>query len=443
MTNMSASPITSVQPQAALASPLQGGGFGHEAQPSSVFPNTLYLQLRGRRFQVERETLANFPESVLVVMFPNGIVMSPRTPWPEDNANSADTPHGSSSTAHGNTAACPMDLVHVDFSPEMLEYILKFYDKVVEMSSPDSDGHHDLLGSTSMSYDEYPSTADMTEESMVTAQTSFSAPRDTSNGNGSQSAIPATNQAPSAGGVTNASQITTTTTASDPSMAPTSENPSLASSSYMLFANVPHPYFHDKHGIIVLREDLDYFTIVKPFVANGPVTGNPGDADRPPEKTTDIAPMTVDELKRRCGEVLLGHRHVFAALERNMRQHQQQPQSADDDDDAAATPTVAGGGVEQQLIDMLCVSGFARDAQWGCRVKEPSKAAIASLSLVRLEATGQAAQMVAAQKLLLFWKKPARKCWWDGTDIVLNNSKTDVPVRVWCRRTWTLELALV
>ncbi|KAJ1979287.1 hypothetical protein H4R35_001571 [Dimargaris xerosporica] len=439
MTNMSASPITSVQPQAALASPLQGGGFGHDAQPSNVFPNTLHLQLRGRRFQVERETLANFPESVLVVMFPNGIVMSPRTPWPEGNANSADAPKGSSATAAGSTTAYPMDLVHVDFSPEMLEYILRFYDKVIEMSSPDSDHHHDLLGSTSMSYDEYPSTADMTEESMVTAQTSFTAPRGTSNGNGPQGATTTSNHVPSAASVANASQITTTTTASDPSVAPTSENPSLASSSYMLFANVPHPYFHDKHGIIVLREDLDYFTIVKPFVATGPVAGNPGDADRPAEKTTDIAPMTVDELKRRCGEVLLGHQQVFAALERNMRQHQQQPSS----DDEATTPAVAGGGVEQQLIDMLCVSGFARNAQWGCRVKEPNKAAIASLSLVRLEATGQAAQMVAAQKLLLFWKKPARKCWWDGTDIVLNNSKTDVPVRVWCRRTWTLELALV
>jgi len=89
------------------------------------------------------------------------------------------------------------------------------------------------------------------------------------------------------------------------------------------------------------------------------------------------------------------------------------------------------------------------------------------------------AQLSTAQKLLLFWRKPARKCWWDGVDVVLplTEGEPSAPVteattqttesvtasgggmtaaevellktgkgrriRVWARRVWTLELSLV
>lgn len=44
-----------------------------------------------------------------------------------------------------------------------------------------------------------------------------------------------------------------------------------------------------------------------------------------------------------------------------------------------------------------------------------------------------------AQKLLLFWRKPARRCWWEG--IELNDVEgVDGPVKVWIRRVWTLEM---
>lgn len=97
-------------------------------------------------------------------------------------------------------------------------------------------------------------------------------------------------------------------------------------------------------------------------------------------------------------------------------------------------------------------------------------------------------QLATAQKLLLFWRKPARKCWWDGVDVVLPIKEGQIPlkgdanqktkenakqglvttdenevggngmsekekellesgngrkVRVWARRVWTLELSLV
>lgn len=92
-------------------------------------------------------------------------------------------------------------------------------------------------------------------------------------------------------------------------------------------------------------------------------------------------------------------------------------------------------------------------------------------------------QLNTAQKLLLFWRKPARKCWWDGVDVVLPIKEGETTAlatatttesatataeavsasgggmtpaelellktgkgrrtRVWARRVWTLELSLV
>lgn len=36
----------------------------------------LHLDLRGKRFEVDRETIMNLPESVLLCLFPNGLVLS-------------------------------------------------------------------------------------------------------------------------------------------------------------------------------------------------------------------------------------------------------------------------------------------------------------------------------------------------------------------------------
>jgi hypothetical protein len=40
------------------------------------FLTRLLLDLRGKRFSVDRETTMNLPESVLLCLFPNGLVLS-------------------------------------------------------------------------------------------------------------------------------------------------------------------------------------------------------------------------------------------------------------------------------------------------------------------------------------------------------------------------------
>ncbi|RHZ71236.1 hypothetical protein Glove_261g83 [Diversispora epigaea] len=295
--------------------------------PESAFPSKLMLELRGTRFEIDREMLMSLPESILIVMFPNGLILGRGgvLDYEEDedpDENSLDE------------LSIEDQVIYVDFDPLCLEYILNFF---------------------------------------KTAQDAFYSNQ------GSVSNFP---------------------------HSPT-QNPLL-----------------NKQAIIVLREELDYFTIPPkskkkvPSMSSSPVE-NSGDA----VELTVVEPvMNIFELKTDCGTYLLHQRKIFTALQRNVNKE--------------------NNVAEQHLIDMLCVSGFSREDEWGYRNIEPQKTCIVSIALVMLKTTGQSNQMATAQKLLLFWRKPARKCWWDGFEVKVGRDK-DIPVRLWCRRTWTLELALV
>ncbi|KAG1055507.1 hypothetical protein G6F43_002549 [Rhizopus delemar] len=159
-----------------------------------------------------------------------------------------------------------------------------------------------------------------------------------------------------------------------------------------------YPSILDKIPIIVLREELEYYCISQ-------------------NKKSD--PI---KLKIAAGEYLKSEDQVFAALQKNIGK--------------------ANNVAEQHLIDMLCQAGFSREDKWGYRELEPNRTCINSMSLVALKSSGtdHTHRMDnTAQKLLLFWRKPARKCWWDGNTVQVDNQ----PVRLWARRTWTLELSMI
>lgn len=146
-----------------------------------------------------------------------------------------------------------------------------------------------------------------------------------------------------------------------------------------------------KQAIIVLREELEYFSITTPGAL----------------ASVDASGLANDELralKRAAGQALASKRLIFTALQRNVNKENNQ--------------------AEQHLIDMLCMSGFDRDDEWGFRACEPTRNLIASMALVLLKTgiihPGQPGapegithpiiddkQMSTAQKLLLFWRKPA------------------------------------
>ena len=93
-------------------------------------------------------------------------------------------------------------------------------------------------------------------------------------------------------------------------------------------------------------------------------------------------------------------------------------------------------------------SGFNHDDSWGHRAGEPNKAVICSLALARLRTDVRANPNDAAsnnavgmaQKLLLFWRKPARRCWWEGVELDNVEGLEGQKLKVWIRRVWTLEM---
>lgn len=214
-----------------------------------------------------------------------------------------------------------------------------------------------------------------------------------------------------------------------------------------------------KPAIIVLREDLDYYVIP-------PVAG--------------CTAEDIKHLKIEVGLQIANHQLVFSGLGY----------------DPSLLPTVEQklGPAEQHLFDMLCSSGFDRGQSWGNRSMEPDRCVIQSLSLVRLvteqptppespglgpvtsntSASSRARSRIANlansasraasrslsrarrnhdagyTKLLLFWRKPARKCWWSNQELTvstagLNLEKLgkEVKVGIHVRRVWTLELSVI
>ncbi|TDL20440.1 phosphatase activator [Rickenella mellea] len=295
----------------------------------------LQLDLRGERFSVDRETIMNLPESVLLCLFPNGLVLSRQSVALSDGGDNEEDE----------------EVYGVDFDPKCFSYVLTFFRNA-------SDTFYGTASTPGL----------------------FAAQQHLSDN------APSSEFGP-----------------------PLSQNPLLT-----------------KQAIIVLREELEYFSIPpKDGKASTDENGNAND------------PLL--EMKRKCGQILLEKRNIFTALQRNVNKE--------------------NNVAEQHLIDMLCMSGFDRDDAWGFRALEPSRCCISSIALVLLKTgivhrgpphTGEAAvtvdyaQMATAQKLLLFWRKPARKCWWDGVEVdIANEGESAKLVKLWARRVWTLELSLI
>ncbi|GAA5972225.1 hypothetical protein JCM11641_002362 [Rhodosporidiobolus odoratus] len=316
----------------------------------SFAPSTkVSLDLRGVRLSLEREALMELPESVLLCLFPNGVVLSPQRQL-NNEGDEADEEEE--------------DIYYVDFDAQCLEFVLDFF---------------------------------------ATARDTFYGP-------------------------------------------PDGPRRDLSLTSPIAQSHMQNPLFL-KQAIIVLREELEYFAIPPKGEEVEKVAG-----ELPGTNAAGKPNQALLKLKVDCGNALLDRRSIFTALQRNVNRE--------------------NNVAEQHLIDMLCMSGFERDDVWGYRSLEPNRCCIASIALVLLktgithpplDATAPSsdslsdsaedenggvqvntAQLATAQKLLLFWRKPARKCWWDATDLVVHeNTPKAQKIKVWARRVWTLELSLI
>ncbi|KAE8214167.1 hypothetical protein CF327_g2415 [Tilletia walkeri] len=405
----------------------------------------LHLDLRGTRFTIERDDLMNLPESVLLCLFPNGLAL---------NNNAGHGRHLGYSSADEDEEEEEEDVYIVDFDPACLSYVLAFFKTAQDAFYGTETQQGKFRGG--------PLAAARLSAYLQSQSAAATADFGGIDGFGAQSGW-------------------------------ANQNPLLT-----------------KQAVIVLREELEYFAIPPHSTqetASAVAAGGGGEAEETRlAKEADgeehvLASDALGRLKRDAGRALLERRSIFTALQRNVNKENNM--------------------AEQHLIDMLCMSGFEPDDTWGFRAVEPSRCSLTSISLVLLktgithsssEGTDEdededdedrdGAEILAdmridqnqlntAQKLLLFWRKPARKCWWDGVDVVVplplgSSAATTSPavateaaqtpetvaaaaaaqsdpsmtgiseaevdllangrgrkVRVWARRVWTLELSLI
>ncbi|KAF2018619.1 P-loop containing nucleoside triphosphate hydrolase protein [Aaosphaeria arxii CBS 175.79] len=299
------------------------------------------LELRGTRFTLSRDELLTLPEFVLLSLFPNGLLPDGHmSSYHDGDVYPVDVGTPSSPASNGSLRVNSISMILLHLSNPALYLSDHIYFSQYDPNS--------------LQY--------MLEFFRNVAQT-----------------IPTSPPSPTAGGDHPAEAVPI--------------DPMPGSARDML---------QDRAGIIVLREDLDFYAI-------------------PPRR--DIEQPEMIEVKRAAGEALLQQNGIFSGLRKS-----EEP-----------------GTTEQHLIEMLTAGGFNHDDTWGHRAGEPNKAVICSIALARLRtdikgndlANSNAVGM--AQKLLLFWRKPARRCWWEGVE--LNNVRgVDGPLKVWIRRVWTLEM---
>ncbi|PVU98521.1 hypothetical protein BB559_001491 [Furculomyces boomerangus] len=221
-------------------------------------------------------------------------------------------------------------------------------------------------------------------------------------------------------------------------------------------------------SVIMLKEDLDYHIIPK----NG--------------KTGQISlneNLSMEFAKSECAKILQSDNKIFEPIFnyvdriKNSLDTSLSDQVSYYEDTDATTP----GTIEMQLVELLCASGYYEDSVWECRLINPERTSISSLSIVQMKDTGipsinntesdinaqnkrnnQADIKLGsfdsststsssssddfasiAEKMYGFYKKPAVKCWWDKIELNLGTQEERADIILWCRRTWTLELVVI
>ena len=248
----------------------------------------------------------------------------------------------------------------------------------------------------------------------------------------------------------NVAQTIPTSTSAASSDAPHPPTPAPTSSVEPPVPGSARDMLQDRAGIIVLREDLDFYAI-------------------PPK--AEIEGPEMIEVKRAAGRALLRQDGIFSGLRRSeeagtTEQHLIEMLTAGYASSSYLTLLLEWSAdynsLGSRLHRIACADrrirhvyrGFNHDDIWGHRAGEPHKAVICSLALARLRTDvrggpdaasngggGPAANAVGmAQKLLLFWRKPARRCWWEGVELDDVEGMEGTRLKVWIRRVWTLEM---
>ncbi|CAO3616528.1 unnamed protein product [Cunninghamella echinulata] len=133
--------------------------------------------------------------------------------------------------------------------------------------------------------------------------------------------------------------------------------------------------FMTKRVIIILREELEYYVIPLNY------------QHQHEHEQQQLKKISIQSLKYNAGIQLVNENNIFQPLIKNIKKE--------------------NNTAEQHLVDMLCDAGFSTSSSWAHRNLEPRKTCILSISLLQVNLSNFDQKITLAQKLLLFWKKPA------------------------------------
>ncbi|KAK9452379.1 uncharacterized protein V1518DRAFT_411088 [Limtongia smithiae] len=411
-----ASVITQVHAQAPALFP---GFVSATTAPDSI----ITLDLRGHNFYLPREELMSLPESILLGLFPNGVFVDGQ--------------------GHMVSTISSASVLAIDFSPQCLQYVLDTFRTAAKslQPSPTASPLSSPLGG--------PAAAASSPAAILAAKPAIIILQEDLD----YYIIP-----PST--IRHYHHIAS----------PSSPSPVSPTSSSRRLSRILH-YSHSHHD----SSSSSFRLPSAEHPVHLPVAYDPLYKDDYTLESPNFADMV--QLKIGVAKKLLCERGIFSALKRarQLAEHPSQPAAASGTT-ASSSPTTtelphgetpehfkAAGTAEKHLLDMLCSSGFHPKDEWGFREREPGKTVISSLALVRLLATtpapvpaGSELNELAtdhaqeeilnpmAQKLLLFWRKPARKCWWDQLTLTgVDGFDPELEIKVHVRRMWTLELSVI
>lgn len=323
----SSNPITSVAPSSSPITSVPDTLYppSYQQQQQQQLLSRLTLEMRGERFVVERETLLNLPESVLLGMFPNGLILSrQQLGWPEeeDDGENQVYPIDVSRAMGFGLARCSDRLIFLSSSHSVTLVHLLFPTSLDLNNSPTLP-----LIRTANPHQFDPSSFRYILSFWSKAHTDFYGTSSSPGYFHKQQHLNPNNSASNSYSASSSGAYNSSHSADYP--AGPGENPLIS-----------------RQPIIVLREELEYFSIVPssdPSV-NPQAQSSSSSSQGLPSKILQAARVNPDgtpteellRLKKEAGKALLKRTKVFTALQRNVSKE--------------------GNLAEQHLIDMLCMS---------------------------------------------------------------------------------------
>ncbi|KAK4519945.1 uncharacterized protein ATC70_010189 [Mucor velutinosus] len=93
---------------------------------------------------------------------------------------------------------------------------------------------------------------------------------------------------------------------------------------------------------------------------------------------------------------------------------------------------------DSHWLDLLRLAGFGLEDKWQVRSQQPNMSCIHSLALASIDYDDR---LRIGQRTMVYHSSPTTRCWWNKAIVPVGNGNETC--KLWCRRTWTIEVVLV